>query len=708
MPFWAHFESTIFYPLGFLFWMIPPDKAYGYTMFLHFVLAGIFMYILARSLGIGRTGSFVAGAVFTCNGFLMALLYLGQMCPVQSYIWLPLIIFFLNRATSSKKYHLNAAIAGMFWGIQILAGAPQDAFYTLIASCTFLAFHLKGRHTKGQHPLKLSVIAFFLFFIGSGIASIQIFPAFELIYESVRASLNSYDMATMSSYPPEGIITAIMPYFFGEYTENSFWVSNVPWSIPQQNLYIGILPIILLFFISYRSPENKKIILFAGTLAILSFLLALGVHTPVYKIVYLLPGFDKFRSLFRIFVLWVFSFGLLAGKGMDAFLKHRSKSTIKKIAVPMGVLIAILTLYTVSFFDKSIILKIFSPFILNEVIPQKLDLAESIIQTEIHRFSLFLSVYIFLILLRMRGFINAKICALFLCAFLLLDLGLTHKKTIQSGDIIYHSMEKAKHDLDSAIGRDKSIFRIGSFHSDLGPNLEMYIGYHTVGGFTALILHRYHEYINQHSGDMLKEGWQFFFYGRSENHKLMDLLNVKYEAAHDRRKYYLRKTYFPRSFLVPHGKILNKEKILETLCRPDFDPYRVVLFEKDEGQLKNASGPLENKAIGSRVNMISYRPDHILLSTNHSESSFLFLSEIFYPGWKAYIDGQPTPILRGNYLFRVINLPKGDHSVSLVFDPLSIRLGIGVTIFTLFIFLNVVIYHFGNRIPFLSRRSKRV
>ena len=71
IPYWAHFESTIFYPLDFLFWLIPPERAYGYTMFLHLVLAAIFMYILARSLGMGRAGAFVAGATFSCNGFLI-------------------------------------------------------------------------------------------------------------------------------------------------------------------------------------------------------------------------------------------------------------------------------------------------------------------------------------------------------------------------------------------------------------------------------------------------------------------------------------------------------------------------------------------------------------------------------------------------------------------------------------------------------------
>ena len=111
MPFWAHVESTIFYPLGILFWIIAPAEAFGYTMFIHMSLAALFMYLLLRSLSTGYGGSFVAAAVFTCNGFIMATLYDGQMFRVQAYIWLPLVIYLLNRALKPENSYLSAVIA---------------------------------------------------------------------------------------------------------------------------------------------------------------------------------------------------------------------------------------------------------------------------------------------------------------------------------------------------------------------------------------------------------------------------------------------------------------------------------------------------------------------------------------------------------------------------------------------------------------------
>jgi len=181
MPFWAHFESTIFYPLGFLFYLLSPEKAYGYTMFFHFFLAGVFMYLLARSMGISEAGGFVASAVFACNGFLMAILFLGHMSPVESYIWLPLVIYFVNRAVHADRLGWNTIIAGALWGIQILAGAPQDAFYTFLAATLFLLCTIQRGRPIGPTLLRPLSTALVVFVVGAGLSFIQILPALELI-----------------------------------------------------------------------------------------------------------------------------------------------------------------------------------------------------------------------------------------------------------------------------------------------------------------------------------------------------------------------------------------------------------------------------------------------------------------------------------------------------------------------------------------------
>jgi hypothetical protein len=690
MPFWAHFESTIFYPLGFLFYLVSPEKAYGYTMFLHFCFAGFFMYLLARSLGFSEVGGFVASAIFVCNGFLMAILFLGHLSPVESYIWLPLVIYFVNRAVQSPSLWPSATIAGGLWGIQILAGAPQDAFYTFLASALFLLGMAKGGKAMKPSAIRLLSIVLLVFAVGAGLSSVQIIPALELINESVRAALDSYQWSTLASYPVQGIITILMPHFFGNYADGSVWVGNMPWSIPQQNLYTGVLPLALLSFLSLRGRVEKRVVLFGVLLAGASLILAFGHNTPIYKIVYLLPGFDRFRAPSKIMVLWVFSMALLAGIGMDGLFSFLKKGSIRRMYPLISSVLLLVILVLVFHYAPSTVLKIFSPFVIADAIPGKMADAARLIASETQRLTLLTSFILLLILLMHRNLVSRAAGGLLLCALLLVDLGLVHGRAIRHDDSIYQRMAKIQRDLNASLAMDKSIYRVGAFQHPLGANLEMYLGYQSVGGFTALFPSRYFEYIDKYSEYQLPRGWVSFFYGVSRYRVLMDLLNVKYEILYPTKAIGFRETYLPRAFIVPSARVVAKEQILDLLTAPDFDPRATVLIEQESKVLD--APPMENSDGKSRVHFVDYTPDSILLDAESPSPGYLFLSEMFYPGWKAYIDNRPASILRGNYLFRVIPIPEGSHRIRLDFDPLTIKLGISVSVVILLVVLGSLIY----------------
>jgi hypothetical protein len=700
IPFWAHFESTIFYPLGFLFWLIPPDRAYGYSMFLHFILAGLFTYGLMRSLKIGRAGSFVAGAVYTCNGFVMALLYIGHMCPIWSYIWLPAVLYCLNRAVSSATPYFSASIAGLLWGIQILAGAPQDAFYTFLASILFLATRMQTGEAWRTCALKLLAIASLFFMIGAGVAAMQIIPAFEFINESVRAGLDTYDMVTMASYPPQGIITALIPNFFGSYAEGTYWVKNVPWSIPQQNLYVGVLPLVLLSCIAYRRSANRRIILFAFLLAAFALVFALGRHTPVYKLAYLLPGFDRFRAPSKIIVLWVFGMAVLAALGMDELLRNRA--TLWRGFILCVIMSAVLCLLALIFyFDRPFLLKFFSLFFLPESSPDKLDLASRLIYSGYQRLVLAVLFILFSFYALTKGRWGGRLGITSLCLLLLLDLGSATYKSVRHDETIFQSIETIQKGLGTTLGRDKTLYRVGSYKHSLGPNLEMYLGYQTVGGFTALFPTRYYEYVNEYAEHQLPIGWESFTYGEAPGHTFMDLLNVKYGVMHSDKFCYVRETFLPRAFMVSDYKAVRKEEILKYIGRPDFEPMKLVLLEETPKPTSASSPDLVSKSSPKQVKITSYQPDRMCLVTEAAEAGFLFLSEIYYPGWKAFIDGRIESIQRGDYLFRVIQVPSGRHEVTLAFDPFSIKIGMVITVLTLFLLLVLILYRFRKKILFL-------
>jgi hypothetical protein len=647
------------------------------------------MYLLSRSLEFTPVGALVASLCFTFNGLMMATIYDGQMFRIQAFTWLPACLYLLKQALTSKTVVFYGTMAGCLWGIQLLSGAPQDAFYTFL--CAFLFALVMADWGSGRIPvlLRVSLILALFFFTGLGIAAVQLIPALEFTQESVRAAITDYSLLTLGSYPPKGIITAALPHFFGHFQLNDYWVSDVPWSVPLYNLYVGILPLMLLFFIPYRESANRRILGFALSLVALAFLLALGSNTPVYKLTALLPGFDKIRAPAKILILWVLGMSLLAGKGADSVFGLPKMFLWRRFAVAFVILFASVALAITFILQPPLVLKVFFPFILNQAIPALMERAQGLMIEEFHRFTLISGLCLMVIFLSIRSSLGRPLAAAFLCGILFVDLAYVNDGAIRHDDRIYAEAGRVKKDLADTLGQDESIFRVGSFRSGWGANFEMYLGYQTVGGYTPFFLQRYYEYANQYrfSGQMIPEGWIVFFYEKRENEVLMDLLNVKYEISHRTKTYSLRETALPRGFLVPHGHALPKEQVLPYLCKPGFNPEQEIVVEAETPSDVLLRQPETPPPHPGQVTVTSYRPDRMTFLVLAEEPCFLFISETHYPGWKAFIDGQPTRILRGNYLFRVIEMPRGRHNIEFVYTPFTIKIGIGVSALTLALIL---------------------
>ena len=76
-------------------------------------------------------------------------------------------------------------------------------------------------------------------------------------------------------------------------------------------------------------------------------------------------------------------------------------------------------------------------------------------------------------------------------------------------------------------------------------------------------------------------------------------------------------------------------------------------------------------------------PERLVMSFRTPTDSLLVLSEVYYPGWRATVDGVPTPILRADVALRALAVRAGEHRVEMVFDPWSVKIGIGITLATL-------------------------
>jgi len=80
------------------------------------------------------------------------------------------------------------------------------------------------------------------------------------------------------------------------------------------------------------------------------------------------------------------------------------------------------------------------------------------------------------------------------------------------------------------------------------------------------------------------------------------------------------------------------------------------------------------------------------------------LGDTFYPGWRAYVDGRAVAVHCVDYVFRGVVLPPGEHEVTFVYQPLSFRLGLMVSLVTGSVLAALVTFRLLRS---LNQREKR-
>jgi hypothetical protein len=133
----------------------------------------------------------------------------------------------------------------------------------------------------------------------------------------------------------------------------------------------------------------------------------------------------------------------------------------------------------------------------------------------------------------------------------------------------------------------------------------------------------------------------------------------------------------PRVYVVDRI-VIEKEprKVLERLSQREFDPFRQVVLDADISLLPG-------EALKAHTEITHYENSLVIIQATVSQDSLLVLADSYYPGWKAFVDGKETKILKANYFYRAIVLPKGTHHVEFRYEPWSFRLGWMISMGTL-------------------------
>jgi hypothetical protein len=135
------------------------------------------------------------------------------------------------------------------------------------------------------------------------------------------------------------------------------------------------------------------------------------------------------------------------------------------------------------------------------------------------------------------------------------------------------------------------------------------------------------------------------------------------------------KTALPRAFLVQKARVVPDEEALKAVVDPA-EPFRHTVFL--------ATGePLDRPHCGGSARVVDSAAQRVEVEVEACDESYLLVSDSYYPGWRATLDGASVPIHRANFALRAVRLPAGTHKVRFEYAPWSFRLGLAVSLLAL-------------------------
>jgi hypothetical protein len=227
---------------------------------------------------------------------------------------------------------------------------------------------------------------------------------------------------------------------------------------------------------------------------------------------------------------------------------------------------------------------------------------------------------------------------------------------------------------------DQNVFRIENASAAWQPDAALMHGLSDIGGiFNPLGLANYETY----RGGMGNRGSALYnFLGAkyvlaNKNEPPGDAAFVPVFNADPQIDVYLNTRAMPRAMLIDNAQIVKSgAEAWQAIHAPEFDPSKSVVIESSVDFVLASSGG--DKTLAFRV----VKTDRLELAVQTSAPTMLVLSDVYYPGWIATIDDQPTTIYPANFAFRAVLVPGGSHRVVFQFQPQSWKIGVlisGVT-----------------------------
>jgi hypothetical protein len=718
LPYVAAMHGDIFYPTALLRVILPTDVAMTWGFIIHLFLAGFFTYCFLRAWGLGFFPSLVGGMAYLLGGPIASYASPGHDGKLFVSALLPLALWLLVRGIRDDRMWTWGVFA-ITIGLAVLSPHPQLLQYLLLTSGAFALFLALGRDANGvQLDRRIAVrrLAFALgaVVIGMAIGAVQYAPVREYVAYSPRANGRDYAYATTYSFPLIELFNMYLPQFTG--ILDRYWGPN---GIHLHSEYLGG-SVLLLASAAFGGDARRRFRWFWTGVAAVSFLWMLGGSTPFFHLVYaIVPGTKFFRAPSTIIYVFSFAVSVFAALGterlLDGAVSRRFLFGWLGAAAAIAILASIGVIGAMAEAGARTAGATLIPQYAAEAAEQWASRASANAADLIlgaWRSFLFVALTVAAAYWYVRSRARVALVGAALAAIVAADLWSVEREYWQ-----FSPPAKVLYATDPAIQRLKQESQPGRVvvysQGDSGlANPDPYYGTSSrvrIGTGTGLMVHGIRSVTGYHGNEIgryqtlldqqLSNGAPAMIsptFWRHENARflytnvpladsaLQLMVGPVRNSAGSTVYLYRLPGDNPYAWVVP-GIVKASDSDAEgAVLDPRFDPARIAVFDTAAQVQPNASQtPPPPLDISATTRAFGPGRADITLSAPAPGGTALLVSENYFPGWQATVNGTPAPTYRADYNLIGIPLPAGARAITLRYHDPALGTGKIITIIAL-------------------------
>lgn len=735
-PFFAQVYTGYLCPLNVFHFFFDYAIAQKISIVVSFLLGGAGLYAYARLLRVSIAGSFAGAITWMFSGYTL------QFRELVGITLLPWVFFFLTKTLqcgSGSSFVLTVVSMAVI----LLGGNMQWVLYLGYALLLFALMrpYPGGRESlvvslRGRVAVVLLVVVCVLL-----LTSIQFLSSYELTKLSIRSGGVDRAEFALRSMPPWYLLTMVIPTFFGSFLNPQTTWGGVNYG---SYLYVGVLPLLMAFgAVAFRRDRIMSFFALLCIISLLVACAGyVGILPVLYRVPGFSMFRDHPRILW-LFVFSCSVLAALGFDSVIAAYRRKDMRKTRWylgfVAAMGALLIALpvslrlfhsrLTAVALERLKTSYVGTSGHPFSYEYYVDKWSQVYSLLFASSFQAVVVYLVSAAALWRLMKKVSFSSRLAALVVMVINAFWFG--SLMNVRSADA---SIFASRPLYIGALNEDPGIFRVLSTGAAVSPNVGMRFSVQETKGYEQLILERFYRYMcAAKTADGTHPGMAILGFDpadrlNSYNKKYLDMLNVKYVVSpgpvdvpgfalagtfkeHDRRLLagfdetpageslfdfsvrtsrpdillftdtlylYRNPAVLPRAFTIDrYGIARSGDEALALISESSFDPSMYAVVEHDAPVAQESSataGAMKPSQI------VTYTADRIVVDCKVEGPCILVLSDVYYPGWRAYVDGRRVRVFPVNFLFRGVFIPAGGrHEVTFRFIPTYLSWGAGVS-----------------------------